>query len=227
MSVCYRCAMPQGKERASDPVDLHLWMLASMWVLGFELRLSRRETSALNFWAISPAPKVDFEWFQDYVLCNRNEVGWRSLCEAVRMFYFFLNHLSPDPRFTVFFHPKVKCLSPHWSTSLNLRYQYIKECEKPLHLLSWWGVSGTGQCHKLTCVAHHFCHTVSSHFFSHMRILPDGHGTSGCYSRILQIAWLICHTVWILEGQDQRTGRFAVCWGPASWFAESPPFDRS
>ena len=27
-----------------------------MWLLGFELRISRRAVSALNHWAISPAP---------------------------------------------------------------------------------------------------------------------------------------------------------------------------
>jgi hypothetical protein len=29
-----------------------------MWLLGFELRTSRRAISALNHWAISPAPEV-------------------------------------------------------------------------------------------------------------------------------------------------------------------------
>jgi hypothetical protein len=35
-----------------------LWV--TMWLLGFELRTFRRAVSALNLWAISPAPSVFF-----------------------------------------------------------------------------------------------------------------------------------------------------------------------
>jgi hypothetical protein len=32
-----------------------------MWLLGIELRTFRRAVSALNHWAISPAPRKDFK----------------------------------------------------------------------------------------------------------------------------------------------------------------------
>jgi len=37
------------------------WLWSTMWLLGFELRTSGRAVSALNHWAISPAPK-DIFW---------------------------------------------------------------------------------------------------------------------------------------------------------------------
>jgi hypothetical protein len=36
------------------------WLWATMWLLGIELRTSGRATSALNCWAISPAPETPF-----------------------------------------------------------------------------------------------------------------------------------------------------------------------
>jgi hypothetical protein len=37
------------------------WLWATMWLLGFELRTFRRAVSALNHWAISPAPSYVFK----------------------------------------------------------------------------------------------------------------------------------------------------------------------
>jgi hypothetical protein len=36
------------------------WLWTTMWLLGIELRTSRRAVSTLNRWAISPAPKLYF-----------------------------------------------------------------------------------------------------------------------------------------------------------------------
>jgi len=40
------------------------WLWATMWLLGIELRTSRRADNALNLWAISPAP-IDFFLFKN------------------------------------------------------------------------------------------------------------------------------------------------------------------
>ena len=37
------------------------WLWATMWLLGIELRISGRVVSALNCWAISPAPEDHFD----------------------------------------------------------------------------------------------------------------------------------------------------------------------
>jgi hypothetical protein len=36
------------------------WLWSTMWLLGIELRTSGRAVSALNLWAISPAPNTCF-----------------------------------------------------------------------------------------------------------------------------------------------------------------------
>jgi hypothetical protein len=43
------------------------WLWANMWVLGFELRTSRRAVGALNCWAISPAPFYLFFFTLDFI----------------------------------------------------------------------------------------------------------------------------------------------------------------
>jgi hypothetical protein len=47
------------------------WLWATMWLLGIELRTSRRAISALNRWASSPAPKYLFKRLI-------NAWGWRG-----------------------------------------------------------------------------------------------------------------------------------------------------
>ena len=48
--ICVCSCLQTQQKRISDPIT------ATMWLLGFELRTSGRVVSALNCWAISPAP---------------------------------------------------------------------------------------------------------------------------------------------------------------------------
>jgi hypothetical protein len=51
------------------------WLWATMWLLGIELRTSRRIVSALNCWAISPSPKIELFKKMD-LNAPYNEGGW-------------------------------------------------------------------------------------------------------------------------------------------------------
>ena len=62
------------QKRASGPFLHCRWLWATMWCLGIELRTSRKAVSALNRWAISPAPEWD---------CLK-------LTQTVGFFFFFL-----------------------------------------------------------------------------------------------------------------------------------------
>ena len=49
-SICMYICMPEEDMRSH-----YRWLWATMWLLGIELRIFRRENSALHHWAISPA----------------------------------------------------------------------------------------------------------------------------------------------------------------------------
>jgi hypothetical protein len=52
------------------------WWWATMWLLGFELRTSGRAVSALNHWAIPPAPSRH-SWHKKIVLLVNSILGKR------------------------------------------------------------------------------------------------------------------------------------------------------
>jgi hypothetical protein len=54
------------------------WLWATMWLLGFELRTFRRAVSALNHWAISPAPYGSFNTTASVLItpCTLNRLCW-------------------------------------------------------------------------------------------------------------------------------------------------------
>jgi hypothetical protein len=53
------------QKRALDPH--YSWLWATMWLLGIELRIFGKAVSALNPWAISPAPSLDFDICSEYL----------------------------------------------------------------------------------------------------------------------------------------------------------------
>jgi len=50
----HHCCLQTHPKSASDAY--YRWLWATMWLLGIELRTSGKAVSALNHWAISPAP---------------------------------------------------------------------------------------------------------------------------------------------------------------------------
>jgi hypothetical protein len=69
------CIYSSMSEEAPDLI-IELW--ATMWLLGFELRTSKRAVSAPNRWAISPAPSSLF-WV--YTLLAQGNIDVWSLQE--------------------------------------------------------------------------------------------------------------------------------------------------
>jgi hypothetical protein len=53
------------------------WLWATMWLLGIELQTSGRAVSALNPWAISPAPEV-FTYICTSAAIVHTNVNWNS-----------------------------------------------------------------------------------------------------------------------------------------------------
>lgn len=61
--VSHACLVPlESRKQCQSPWFWSFkWLWATMWVCGIGLRSSRRVDSALNFWAISTAPKFPFQ----------------------------------------------------------------------------------------------------------------------------------------------------------------------
>ena len=57
----YVSTLSLSSDTSEENIRSHYrWLWAIMWLLGIELRTSGRAVSALNLWAISPAPKDAF-----------------------------------------------------------------------------------------------------------------------------------------------------------------------
>jgi hypothetical protein len=53
----YMSTLSLSPDTAEEGVrSYYRWLWATMWLLGIELRTSRRAVGGLNHWAISPAP---------------------------------------------------------------------------------------------------------------------------------------------------------------------------
>ena len=107
-SVCMYACRPEESTRSH-----YRWLWATMWLLGIELRTFGRAGNALNFWAISPAPKPD--------LCMSATSTGFSWCNDRNLSYLSFQTSHLDSVHPVY-HREMHSTSTHTPTFIPLKY---------------------------------------------------------------------------------------------------------